>query len=69
MHKLIQIVRGPIGQLLFVWLAVMGYFAARIYDVIEDEPLGLAFMFAAAIVIMRLTPPACEEFSKLRKEK
>ncbi|QQO90420.1 hypothetical protein pEaSNUABM5_00278 [Erwinia phage pEa_SNUABM_5] len=59
---MVELAKGPLGQLVFVWLSVMGYFAARIYGLIQDEPLGLAFMFAAAIVIMRLTPMACESF-------
>ena len=64
-----ELVKSPIVQLLVVWLAVIGYCESRIYDVVPEEPIGLGFMFFAAIFIVRTTPLACEQYARLRKVK
>lgn len=59
---MVELAKGPVGRLLVLWIAVMVYCELRLTDSVPEEPVGLAFMFAAGIAIARMTPPACEAF-------
>lgn len=64
-----KLITSPLLQLVVVWLAVLAYCESRVYDLLPEEPIGLGFMFFAAIFIVRTTPHACEQLARLRKAK